>query len=322
MLASTAGAGEQPPLDDTRGRAAMQWIGEAADESHGPVFMFAHGATATDSRLVKGAPYSAEATTEFVQTLADGNRIRRTTTASVYRDGEGRTRREQKLGLVGPLGAAAAARHQVLINDPVAGVEYVLDPKERTAHKLPAMRFALSNTSKPGAGAAAPGAHVRLHTKVFEKRVELVREGDAAGDPAPEAGPPADFTALLPGPHMMAERLELQAGQPESLGKQEIEGLEVEGTRTTLTIPAGQIGNEQPLQIVSERWYSPQLQGVVLSRHSDPRFGETTYRLTSIVRAEPQRALFEVPAGYKVSDGPASGDFLYRKIEKARKSGE
>jgi TonB family protein len=91
----------------------------------------------------------------------------------------------------------------------------------------------------------------------------------------------------------------------ESLGKQSVEGVEAEGTRRTVEIPVGEIGNERPIQIVFERWYSPELQVVVMTKHSDPRFGETTYRLTSINRSEPARELFEVPADYTLR-GPSS----------------
>ncbi|HWC97153.1 MAG TPA: hypothetical protein VG456_10395 [Candidatus Sulfopaludibacter sp.] len=87
----------------------------------------------------------------------------------------------------------------------------------------------------------------------------------------------------------------------EALGKQTIEGVVAEGTRTTVTIPAGSVGNEQPIQVVSERWYSPELQTIVLSKHSDPRSGDTTTRLANISRAEPARTLFEVPADYKIN---------------------
>jgi len=90
----------------------------------------------------------------------------------------------------------------------------------------------------------------------------------------------------------------------EPLGKQSIEGIEADGTRKTVEIPAGEIGNERPIEIVFERWYSPELQVVVMTKHSDPRFGETTYRLTNINRSEPARELFEVPADYTVQ-GPA-----------------
>ena len=99
--------------------------------------------------------------------------------------------------------------------------------------------------------------------------------------------------------------LEPGNAQQEPLGKQMIEGIQVEGTRSTLTIEAGKIGNELPIQIVSERWYSPDLQVVVMSKHSDPRVGETVYRLTNIVRSEPSPTLFEVPADYKVDESPA-----------------
>src|SRR6266516_1234674 len=93
-----------------------------------------------------------------------------------------------------------------------------------------------------------------------------------------------------------------QESQTETLGSQVIEGVRADGTRTTMTIPAGAIGNDQPIQIISERWYSPELQTVVMTKRSDPRMGETTYRLSNISRAEPSRALFEAPADYTVED--------------------
>jgi hypothetical protein len=86
------------------------------------------------------------------------------------------------------------------------------------------------------------------------------------------------------------------------LGRQTIEGVPADGTRTTMTIAAGQMGNEQPIQIVTERWYSPDLQMEVLSKRTDPRMGETVTRLANISRAEPPSSLFDLPADYKVSD--------------------
>jgi hypothetical protein len=93
----------------------------------------------------------------------------------------------------------------------------------------------------------------------------------------------------------------------EQLGKQIIEGVEAEGTRTTVTIAAGEIGNERPIEIVSERWFSPELQLVVMTRNSDPRTGETTYKLTNINRSEPAKSLFEVPSDYTIKEGPGIG---------------
>jgi hypothetical protein len=90
----------------------------------------------------------------------------------------------------------------------------------------------------------------------------------------------------------------------ESLGRQTVEGVPADGRRTTITIPAGQAGNDLPIQITHETWYSPDLGTTVLSKHSDPRLGETVTRLTNIARAEPPHALFEVPADFKMAEAP------------------
>jgi hypothetical protein len=86
----------------------------------------------------------------------------------------------------------------------------------------------------------------------------------------------------------------------EDLGEQTIEGVVAKGTRTTIVIPAGAIGNEQPLKEISEEWLAKDLKVLVLTIHADPRTGKTTYRLTNINRSEPNPSLFEVPAGYAV----------------------
>lgn len=88
----------------------------------------------------------------------------------------------------------------------------------------------------------------------------------------------------------------------ESLGRQTIEGLPADGSRVTQTIPAGRIGNEMPIEIVTERWYSPDLQMDILTRRTDPRYGETVTRLANISRGEPSHSLFEPPADYKTID--------------------
>lgn len=93
----------------------------------------------------------------------------------------------------------------------------------------------------------------------------------------------------------------------ESLGRQTIEGVIADGTRTTSTVPAGMMGNEQPLQTVTESWYSPELQVTILMKRSDPRTGETITRYTNISRTEPPHSLFEVPPDYKTSEAPARG---------------
>ncbi|HVL70141.1 MAG TPA: hypothetical protein VM364_22970, partial [Vicinamibacterales bacterium] len=88
----------------------------------------------------------------------------------------------------------------------------------------------------------------------------------------------------------------------EDLGTQLIEGVLARGTRTTTVLPAGSIGNAQEIRIVSEQWFSEDLQVLVLTKHSDPRSAETTYRLRHISRAEPDPSLFTVPADYRTEE--------------------
>jgi hypothetical protein len=88
----------------------------------------------------------------------------------------------------------------------------------------------------------------------------------------------------------------------EDLGQQTVEGVLAAGTRTTRVIPAGAIGNLQPIKVISEEWMSPDLKVLVMTKHSDPRTGETIYRLSNIVRAEPDHALFTVPADYTLRE--------------------
>jgi hypothetical protein len=243
-------------------------------------------------RVVKSAPYSADVVTETSQTLADGNHVRQTSTARVYRDSEGRVRTEQSLGGLGALGVNSSQRQVVFINDPVAGVNYALNVEDKTASKTPwarAGRGAQQATASPRAQGqnGAPPAGGRWGQRTVQGSTGAAgRGGRAAG-------------------------LARQNVKTESLGRQTIEGVAADGTRTTWTIPAGQMGNEAPILIVSERWYSAELQAVVTSRHSDPRVGETVYRLANVSRAEPAPSLFQAPADYKVTDvrggrGPAA----------------
>jgi hypothetical protein len=210
-------------------------------------------------RVVKNAPYSADVVTETTQTLSDGNHIRQSSTAKVYRDTEGRTRREQSLNALGGLAPSSNLPQVVFINDPVAGFNYALNPQNRTATK--------STWARPGRGGEAQGS---------SQQMARLRQGPGG-----------------------AAR---QNVKTESLGRQTIEGVPADGTRTTMTIAAGQWGNEQPIQIVTERWYSPDLQTVVLSKRTDPRMGESVSKLANISRSEAPSSLFEPPADYKVAE--------------------
>ena len=93
-----------------------------------------------------------------------------------------------------------------------------------------------------------------------------------------------------------------------------IEGVLAEGTRLTLTIPAGQIGNERPIEISHETWTSPDLQMIVMSRHTDPQVGETVYRLTNIQRVQPDPALFTIPSNYKMEDAESEMKTIIKRM--------
>ena len=255
---------------------------------------------------VKGAPYSGMEVTQSDQVLGDGTRIHNETLVNVYRDSQGRIRRETP--------------DQITIMDPVAGATYFLDPKSQTVRKAvlnSARLFALSKKVE-GAGGAATRVEVRSEDGVTTMMVDgkpvdpatvakLKMSGDFSTEPMTlDAGPVTRMGVMsgtLPPPDtLFYKKIEKAAGPAESLGKQTLEGVESEGTRTTSTLPAGAIGNDRPIQTVSERWYSPELQTVMMSRHSDPRTGEETFRLINVTRGEPSPDLFQVPASYRTAD--------------------
>jgi len=266
-------------------------------------FFYVGSEMAFERGVVKGAPYSAQGTTTFTQTLADGNRINRQTTSQIYRDGEGRTRREETIGGIGPWAAGGEAMQMIHINDPVAGTAFMLNPKDKTASK---MMMKVNMVKKPGA-AVGGGTSSGTGTTITSDNVTVHMM-----EPMPP--PPPGGPATMPMPMVKRDLMAVKGqGTQESLGTQEFEGVQAEGTRTTFTIPAGQIGNEQPIQIINERWYSPELQVVVMTRHSDPRSGEEVYKLSNINRSEPAHQLFEIPADYSVKD---SGDAMDKiKVE-------
>jgi len=192
-----------------------------------------------NGKIVKHSPYSAETRTESTQILSNGTRLTRRTTGRVFRDSEGRTRRELSGTTVGPFATRGDTQRLIFINDPVAGISSTISPNSDTVQTrtLPAID----------------------------------------NDVLSEAG------------------ISSENSRTESLGKQLIEGFEAEGKRTTILIPAGRIGNDKPIEIVHEQWYSPELQTMLLSKHNDPRWGETVYQLNNIDRSAPNPALFSLP---------------------------
>lgn len=218
---------------------------------------------------VKNAPFSAQAVTEFTQTLGDGNRIERRYESSVARDSRGRTRREEEIALIGPLAAANATPRLVTILDPDSGASYTLDDERRVAYR-----------------------NIRAGGKKLIELEKLETKLNAAGGG--------------------------EQGSVQDLGVRTIEGVRAQGTRTTTTIAAGAIGNFQPINIVSERWFSPELQMPVLVTRRDPRNGDTTYRLTNIQRSEQPDALFTVPSWYELVNGDLKFRLVEKVVEKAK----
>lgn len=263
-----------------------------APGSDGPVFRYAGPAGGnlpqtfeyirtdgfSSGKTITGSPYTADETSETVQTLADGNRIVRKSSSRQFRDKDGRTRSETSVPAFGPAAVAGEAHKTILINDAVAGVMYRLEPDSHIAVKSPALNL-----------------QRQLDKQMFEKKILAEAKASGGNVRIVEASRIDKLSA----------ESKASGGKTESLGKQTIEGVEAEGTRTTMAIPAGQIGNEQPIEIVSERWFSPDLQAFVLTRRSDPMAGETVYKLSNIARADPDPSLFQIPAGYTVREGPA-----------------
>ncbi|MDX6611050.1 MAG: hypothetical protein QOD75_236, partial [Blastocatellia bacterium] len=234
-----------------------------------------------DGKLVKGAPYSGQGVTEVTQLLTDGNRIVTRSTTLIYRDSEGRTRKESTLRTPFTTGEPPTT---IFIIDPVAGATYLLDASTHIARKMPSYRFEWKTSGPEGVRTPAtpPAEGIRVPAPVGAPPT-----AGATG----EGGNQTGFMVRTPGPDGSDHGVVMQYRsdgnrrvKPESLGKQTVEGVEAEGTRETKTIPAGEIGNERAIEIVDERWYSPELQTVIKTRHSDPRFGETVYRLTNINR--------------------------------------
>jgi len=269
----------------------------------GPVTIGAAAVEAALGTPVQGEPYSATITNESVQTLADGNRIVQSTSGTIARDSQGRTRQDVNLPSIGNL-SATNAPHLVVIHDPVAQTSYALDLTDKTAQKMPTPP--MGPVPPPGGQSPAPGGQAPPP----ESNVFYVQSGTvAASGQMPGLPPPMPPLPPMDGPKVLMRDAQGQA-TTEDLGSQTMEGVFVTGVRTTRTIPAGQIGNEKPISIVTEVWTSPDLKTVVYSKRSDPRMGEQTFRLTGITRSEPDASLFSVPAEFKIVEGPKP--FIYR----------
>lgn len=300
FLVACAFARAQEPVSPGPG---MMFFQKGPAEANGMVGLsnYFYMTTLGENESVKGAPYSATAVTESTQVLADGNRIVNKTSAFLARDGEGRTRREMTMNI-----NSLPLPKFVTISDPVAKTETMLNALDQTARvtkgdhgkSVLIERIKTGTDEKAGTeGPALEGVHRRLEINhnLLEENHRVLTEDLTYG---------ADKIKLKGEALALATEAKKTMGETrhEYLGSQVIEGVACTGTRETRTIAAGAIGNERPIEITSETWKSTDLHVIVLSRHNDPRFGETVYKLTDINRAEPDAALFQVPANYKVLD--------------------
>lgn len=214
-----------------------------------------------DAKVVKGIPLTAEIVTTHVQHLADGNTIKNEDTATFYRDSEGRTRRESKIMIPGADGKDVPT--MIMINDPVAHTRFVLNRDRKFADQIGV---------GVGAGAGHGIAREEANVMYMKKNAD---------------------EAMVKGPKEGAETIT-------DLGVQTVEGFAAHGTRSSHEIPAGQIGNEKPITVTTERWYSDDLGMEVMRVHNDPWAGEVTTKVTNVKRGEPDASLFAPPADYKV----------------------
>ncbi|MFN0139456.1 MAG: hypothetical protein ACKVQW_05140 [Pyrinomonadaceae bacterium] len=197
-------------------------------------------------KLIAGQPFSADVVIEDTRRLYDGSTVTKQRRGAIYRDGQGRTRREQPLEPVGGfniVGSDNKPLSLVFINDFVAKTQTFLNLNNKVAR-----------TSGLG----------------------------------PQANP--------------FENNQPEDAKTESLGTRTIEGVRVEGTKTTFEIPVGRLGNDKPIAVITESWFSPELGVIVMSRHVDPLAGEHVFKLVNLKRGEPSAELFNIPAGFRVEN--------------------
>lgn len=300
------------PGDVVRKRFITPGPGPHFMEHFGPALMHPG-----PGKTIKNAPYSAEAVNEYQQTLADGNQITSRRSTMNYRDSAGRMRHEVR--------DEQGAVRNVTIVDPNEGTTWVLRPEARTAVKIgPHRDIARLAADK----ARAHVEHMRTPDgdRMIVKRVEREAEREARkslrDDIRRDAAARSEEIRIridkdmvargapMPGMDRIGPAIAGAFGDikysskstVKDLGTREIEGVKAQGKLRSYEIPAGEIGNRNPIVVSDERWYAPDLQVTVMTKHSDPRSGERTYRLSNIRRDEPAASLFAIPSDYTVKD--------------------
>jgi hypothetical protein len=228
---------------------------------------------------IVGAPYYGEHISEDVQTLANGAHITRSSQYQrTWRDSQGRTRTERlvaktSLPDVPPL---------IQITDPVAGYFYALDAGKKVVHRvaLTLPGGAQSVNSAPMSNGAAP-------------RTGAAGSGSAA---IAVAGSAIERKSEAPRPQISQE----------ALGTKTLDGIVVEGSRTTTVYPIGSANNDAPFSTTVETWRSPDLSLVLLMTNDDPSTGVIASKIVNLNTQEPDPALFVPPPDYTIVDETGS----------------
>lgn len=259
--------------------------------------------------VVKNAPYSAEVVSERLQTLGDGNLIVNKTTSMTWRDSAGRTRTEVR--------DADGQVRTITIHDPVERVRWVLDPGNKTAVRIvatpEAARAAATQARAAGEQARLKVEQLRKEGKIPErthiivKNVRIENPVEIRVQSQPNLAGLANLSSLSSrlGPIIsstVGDRKWAANEVSRDLGTRDFNGLKAQGKGRSYEIPAGEIGNRNPITVSSESWTSPELQIMVYFKRSDPRSGESVYRLEGFKRGEPDAALFAAPSDYTIKD--------------------
>lgn len=294
--------------------------------------------------VLKGAPYSAVGTTEVVTTAAGGNRVTRTNTMRYFRDSAGRTRTEYQLTAIGPFVATEAqsivtitdpvAGKRYVLNPAQKRADvFKLDAKGSPPPSTGAIllggssftingqsatnsRSSLTQSSGTGSRLQSPrsrrdrdsGSRISAPSAFAGgggSSIALPMSGSTIS--VPESGPsPRNFDMLVVdnGTPVPVCRAGARSTAPVSIGERRIEGLKVTGSRLEFTLEPGTMGNDQPVTVRTDQWFSPDLGVVVSSSNHDPMLGDSTYRLEQISRTEPDDALFEIPSDYSKQNAP------------------
>lgn len=256
-------------------------------------------------RQLRNAPYSAEMVTERQQNLADGNQIAERNSTMSYRDSAGRTRQEVR--------NAKGELQVVTIHDPASGTSWILRPQDRSATRVggDAAHWAAVGRA---AGEAARQRIEQLRKEgrlpddaqrgaVIVKRIDRT-DGDVLKDVRIQLARPMGQLGLAPLAGAFGDMRWAARATTRELGTREFDGVKAEGKLRSYEIPAGEIGNRNPIVVSDETWFAPDLQVTVYAKHSDPRSGEVVSRIENLKREEPAAALFGVPADYTVREVP------------------